>query len=153
MCAYGLVLLTTLLSPASAQGPGDPCQALSGYMEAHPQCLVLGYCREVQCLLSDGDFVATLSVRNCEDPVQLVLLVVYQDSGTYMTNTFHVVEGEGNCTVPVELDEPSLVYVSFSRNESHVHFRVSRWWCHFVVCLCPLCILCVIHSIDYACAA
>ena len=126
MCAYGLVLLTTLLSSASAQGPGDRCQALSGYMEAHPQCLVLGYCREVECLLSDTDFVAALSVRNCEDPVRLILRVLYDGSGTDVTNTFYVMEREEGCTFPIELDEPSHVYVSFSRNESHVHFRVSR---------------------------
>lgn len=136
MCVYGLVFLATLqvlVPPASAQGPGDLCETLSGYMKAHPECLVLGYCREVECTIESANFITALSVKNCEDPVRLILRVIYSGSGTDVTYTFHVVEGQGDCTVPIELDSMSYLYVFFSRNESHVHFSVSRSWYHSVI--------------------
>ncbi len=130
--ACGLLLIVLAVHeailPASAQarggpGYGDLCQALSGYMQRHPQCRVFGYCQEVECNANNSGVHVqhiTLTVNKCEDPVRVIGRVVGEDLN--WQGTFSV-SGEGQCQ---EILRPTSQYLAiYNRNASHLQFEVS----------------------------
>ena len=114
------LLLLAVHHPASGQGPGERCKALSGYMTVRPNCLVLGYCHEVECNFDGPIEHGALSVHSCEDPVQVVLRVVAESFD--QSYTLSVAGEQSYCEVDLPMD--GRLYATYSRNVSHLQFRV-----------------------------
>lgn len=113
-----------ILPTASAQG----CPALSGYVAAHPDCKVFDYCRKVDCNVNQNAVtLGMLSVHNCEDPLQVDLLVVTE---SFSRNHTFVVFGEkSRCEIDMPVNNKSLngLLVIHSRNASHLQFEVHNY--------------------------
>lgn len=116
-----LLLAVPQLPASSAQGPQEE-QPCPGYTTTHPDCQFHGNCQEVECTYPDQVLQrVTLSVQNCEDPVQVTLRVV--GDGIYWIRGFNVTGEQSRCSL--QMPATDQLFATYSRNASHLQFDVS----------------------------
>ena len=119
-------LCVTLLSLPLGQAQGDACgsSSLADYSTRNPHCTVSSDCLGVVCSDIPGGVTASVSLRNCQDPVGIDLTIV--SPSEVCEQTFYVggsgVHVDNNRTVGGNLGR---FMASYDRNTSHLQFRVS----------------------------
>jgi hypothetical protein len=89
-------------------------------MTANLNCFALGDCHEVRCNYGGPVLHGVLSVQSCEDPVQVVLLLVGRNFT--WSHTLDVTGELEHSVMKIPTDSP--VYTTYSRNVSHLLFEV-----------------------------